>query len=175
MSVIKMSINQAKSQFFDRNVVSATERAEMKVLSRFGSYVRRTAKSSLRKARQKKIAELTSEEKQRFRISQEIAKRENLPKPKRPLASSKPGEPPRMRVGLIKKFLFFSYDRIKSSVVIGPAIINRSTGAPETLEYSGSVISRGKRVRVAARPFMNPAHEDELRKHMPGMWKDSIR
>jgi len=48
--VIGMKINQAKGLFFDQpTVINAVDRAERKVLSRFGAFVRRGARSSIRK------------------------------------------------------------------------------------------------------------------------------
>ena len=45
-----MKINQAKGLFFDRSAVTnAADRAERRVLSRFGAFVRRGARSSIRK------------------------------------------------------------------------------------------------------------------------------
>lgn len=48
--MIGVTIDQAKGMFFDRKAVtSAVDRAERRVLSRFGAFVRRGAKSSIRK------------------------------------------------------------------------------------------------------------------------------
>lgn len=92
------------------------------------------------------------------------------------------------------------------SVVIGPALLNRSSikTTPEVLEYGGVVqgkeqrvpekrigkrankdrfgkseetwvtIPAGKRV-YEPRPFITPSFETNKNKHMPGMWKDSLR
>lgn len=54
--MIGMKLKEATSQFFDRKtVVLAMDRAKRKVLSRFGAFVRRRARSSIRK--RKKISE----------------------------------------------------------------------------------------------------------------------
>ena len=48
--MIGMRFNQAKGLFFDRPaVMGAVDRAERKVLSRFGAFVRRGARSSIRR------------------------------------------------------------------------------------------------------------------------------
>ncbi len=48
--MIAVTIDQAKGMFFDRKAVtSAVDRAERRVLSRFGAFVRRGARSSIRK------------------------------------------------------------------------------------------------------------------------------
>lgn len=158
------TINDAKSRFFTAPAVEKLHDDSKRGLARFGSYVRRTARTSLRKARQKKLAEMTSEERQRFRIAVEYAKRENRPAPRRPTAPSRPGEPPRMIGGQIKQFLFFTYDSDSRSVVIGPARIARATGAPEVLEEGGTVTTRNGRVRIEKRPYMQPAFAANISK-----------
>jgi hypothetical protein len=48
--VIGVTIDQAKGLFFDRaKVTSGTDRAQRRVLSKFGAFVRRGARSSIRK------------------------------------------------------------------------------------------------------------------------------
>ena len=139
-----------KAIFFDRKAVrSAVDRTTRRVLSRFGAFVRRGAKSSIRKRRR----------------------------------ASAPGQPPSSHTGLLKKFIFFGYDRSARSVVIGPQRLNQKVSdAPHTLEYGGisTVVEglRGKRkkrhVRIKARPFMGPAFEQEKPK-LAAMWQDSVR
>jgi len=69
---------EIKQLFFDSpKVVRAVDRTTRRVLSKFGAFVRRTARSSIRK---------------RKRISE-------------------PGSPPSSHSGLLKKFIFFGYDR----------------------------------------------------------------
>lgn len=141
-----LDFKAAKEGFFDRaKVLAAADRATLRVLSRFGAYVRQRARSSIRKRR---------------RVSQ-------------------PGQPPSSHVGLLKDLIFFSYEPSARSVVVGPTLTNRPTGAPETLEYGGESdlpIRGGKtaRVRIEARPYMHPALAKEL-PGLPAMWRDSIR
>lgn len=146
--VIGFKINDAKKLFFDKKaVMSAKERAEKKVLGRFGAFVRRDARSSIRKRK----------------------------------AVSKPGKPPTDRTGLLKKFIFFVYDKTIGSVVIGPARLNttKNKKAPELLEVGGTskLMFHGKKTPAdyKARPYMGPAFESNKQKHMPGMWKDSLK
>lgn len=147
-----MNFKSALSGFFDRNkVFSAVDKATGKVLSRFGAFVRQTAKSSIR--RRKSI--------------------------------SKPGQAPTNWSGLLKKFLFFSFDRSKRSVVIGPARLNKSSNdAPELLEHGGRAkrrnragrnrSKRSRSVRYHARPYMGPAFQKE-QKQLPKLWRNSVR
>ena len=139
-----------KQMFFDRKKVQRrTDSATRRVLSKFGAFVRRAARSSIR-TRQR---------------------------------ASAAGQPPSSHTGLLKKFIFFGYDRSRQSVVIGPQRLNQKVGdAPQALEYGGTstVVEglRGKRkkrrVKIAARPYMKPAFEQEKPK-LPAMWRDTIR
>lgn len=115
--------------------------------------------------------------------------------------SSSPGQPPRAHVGLMKEgqaAVTFSYEPNRKSVIIGPTLTNKSSGAPKVLEYGGTVDFEGKilyvrrkgRLRkgvsrtqaitlhgtrkIAARPYMRPAFATELEKHME-KWKDTLR
>jgi hypothetical protein len=140
-----MKLKQAKGLFFDRPaVMKAVDRAERKVLSRFGSFVRRGARSSIRK--------------------------------RKPIST--PGFPPSSHTDLLKRNIFFLYDPQRSSVVIGPILLNKGTDAPALLEHGGSVMRQRDRKPVRMtyrpRPFMGPALEREQPK-LPSMWRDSVR
>ena len=138
-----------KLEFFDsKAVISATDKATRRVLSKFGAYVRRSAKSSIRKRK-------------RF---------------------SEPGKPPSSHTGKLKKFIYFGYEPINASVVVGPVQFSGKGPIPKILEHGGSEIvrrkRRGKTTRTRAvykaRPFMGPALEKELPK-LPAMWRDSVK
>lgn len=179
--MLSMTVSQAKAGFFDRQAVtSAVDRATKKNLSKAGAFIRTSARSSMRKARRKSDGELTAEEKRIFDLRLRIWKqnKDGSPRPKRPLAPSKPGEPPRIVTGLLKKFLFFAYDAGSKSVVVGPARLNGTSGtAPATLEKGGSATIGGRRkktVRVAARPYMGPALAKNKAATV-GLWKDSVK
>ena len=124
----------ANAIFFNtKEIENATDKAERKVLSRFGFLTRKDAKRSMR--RRKK-------------------------------GPSEKGKAPRVVTGLLKRFIFFSYDKFKQSVVTGAAKLTGFKGAgeaPEMLEHG-----------EYDRPFMDPAFKRQLGENMPGMWKDSI-
>jgi len=142
-----MDFKMAKQAFFTSPAVTgAVDRATRKVLSKFGAFVRRGAKSSIR--RRKRVSD--------------------------------PGKPPSSHTGLLKRFIFFGYDRADRTVVIGPVALRSKPEAPELLEYGGQVQRRvGRRrpklktMRYRPRPFMQPAFETEKPK-LPAMWKDSV-
>ena len=132
--------------FFDRKaVMNKVDRATRKVLSKFGAFVRTTARSSIRKRK----------------------------------GISQPGSPPSSHTGLLKKFIYFGYEPIKRSVVIGPVrLTQKGRGeAPHLLEYGGSTTMKTKGKRTAAkvrpRPFMGPALAAEKPK-LPAMWRGSV-
>ena len=144
--MIGFKLEQAKTMFFDRQVIRGVDRTTARVLSRFGAYVRQAARSSIRK---------------RKRISAA-------------------GQPPSSHTGLLKRNIFFGYDRNNRSVLVGPTALNaKNAGIPAVLEYGGvsqvtGYRGRGRRkIKVRARPFMGPALAKEQPK-LPDMWKDSI-
>jgi len=97
---------------------------------------------------------------------------------------SRPGEPPSSHAGLLKRFIFFGYDRDRRSVVIGPMGLNQKAGdAPAALEYGGKSrvvvgLRRSRRVdrvvSIRPRPYMGPAFE-KGKERLPAFWADSVR
>lgn len=143
--MIGMQLKAAKSLFFDRaRVINAVDRTTRRNLSRFGAFVRKRARSSIRT---------------RKRISE-------------------PGQPPTNRTGLLKRNIFFVYEPTRRSVVIGPVLLNTSSGAPELLEHGGNVIrrvgQRSVRMTYRARPYMGPAFEEE-QNQLEKLWRNSVR
>lgn len=158
-----MDIKIRTEFFFDRDAVTgAVDKKTRRALSTFGRFVRTRSRSSIRPARMKRIAELTDEEKQLWEIKKRVAKRDGW-KPRRPIKHSDPGDPPRSITGLLKKLIFYVYEPDSRNVVIGPATSSMNTGAPEILEHGGTTRgSQGGTVRVEARPYMEPAFDEEL-------------
>ncbi len=139
----RLEFNQAKKMFFDRaKIKKKVDARTRKVLSKFGAFVRQTARKSIRKRK----------------------------------GTSKPGRPPFSHTGVLKRFIYFGYDKDRRSVVIGPVIAAGKRGkAPSTLEHGGKVtLPFGNKAEIAPRPFMAPAFEKEL-KQVPKLWADSIK
>lgn len=176
-----MNFKMAKSQFFDRAITKGLDAATKKVLSRFGAFVRRSAKSSLKRAKQKSKGEMTAEEREKYAIRVTLAKREGKKPPRRPEVISKPGDPPKLHMrpkSPLRELIFFVYDPREKAVLIGPTASVQTNGkATGALEYGGSSISkvRGRTtsISVSARPFMHPAFSKELPKLRE--WKNSIK
>jgi len=97
--------------------------------------------------------------------------------------ASPPGSPPSSHTGLLKRFIFFGYDAVRKTVVVGPMRLNQKVGdAPAALEYGGTSVvvtgtrrrRRKRRVRIAARAYMGPALAKEAPK-FPKLWTNSVR
>lgn len=80
------------------------------------------------------------------------AARSSIRKRKR---ASAPGQPPSSHVGLLKNFIFFSFDPIPKSVVVGPEKLNQRAfigqnlivgTVPHVLEFGGTEGIREKRL-----------------------------
>jgi hypothetical protein len=141
-----MKLKSLTANFLDRKTVTRkVDRKKIRVLMKQGAFVRRTARSS-------------------------------MPGPtKKRKPPSSPGEPPRAQVGTLKKFIFFKYDSGTESVVVGPARVRADDqDAPRTLEFGGMVRTGGGLARIAARPYMGPAL-DENAPRFAEMWRKSIR
>jgi hypothetical protein len=135
-----------KKMFFtSKAVLSATDRATRRVLSKFGAYVRRAAKSSIRKRKAisapgKPPSSHTGLLKRFILFGYDPAKRSVVIGPLR-LTRRGRGDAPRA--------------------------LEEGGTTP--------VVRRGrkKRVKIKARPYMGPAMEKEKPK-LPQMWRDSV-
>jgi len=174
--MIGMDLKAVQGQFLDRKkVLRRVSKSKIKPLIKQGAYVRRTAKKSIAKPRMKTVGEMTPDERRSYERRVVANKLAGLPRPKRPLASSRPGDPPRSQTGTLKKFLFFSFDSRTESVVVGPARIRSDDpNAPSTLEFGGSATIRGQRRTIAPRPYMGPALAEE-QPNFAALWRNSIR
>jgi hypothetical protein len=120
----------AKRGFFDRErIMKSVDAATRKNLSKWGAFVRKDARGSLR--RRKKIS-----------------------RPGQPPSVHYKGSGG-ADDGL--KAIFFSYDEAQKSVVAGPVRFNRKSTptVPELMEHGGT----SKTGRYPKRPFMAPAAE----------------
>lgn len=93
--LVNPTLEVVKAQFFDRKVLDALNDAERRALARIGSFIRKDAQRSMRKAKHRGIP------------------------------PSPPGRPPRSRKGQLKRFLFYWYDPHLHDVVVGPILLGR--------------------------------------------------
>lgn len=96
-------------------------------------------------------------------------------------AVSQPGKPPTNRTGLLKKFIFFSWDATTQSVVIGPEKLSgvADGNTLRRLEFGGTGFiteksGRRRRVRYRARPTMEPALNAAKQK-LPELWRGAVK
>lgn len=147
-----MDVSGFKKTFFDRAAVAdKIPPAIKKALSRFGFFVRQTAKKSL------KYGDKPSKPGQPPTVHRSAKfLRKKKVKGKVKLQGSSP----------LRELIFFGYEATDKSVVIGPAIGGSKSGAPHIQEYGGNGIieSRGRRVsvRFPSRPYMQPAFDKQL-------------
>jgi len=169
---MQITFEPSKQFFIDRQrVIDSLDKAKRSRMAKQGAVVRTVARRSIRPAKRQSLADLTENERVAFQVRSRIATADGRPKPKLPFASSKPGEPPRNRTGLLKDKILFAYDPESESVVVGPALLNGGTGAPQTLE-EGGYNDRG--VFIAARPYMQPAFTKAINSY-PSVFKDSMQ
>lgn len=157
-------IRFATRYFFDKpRVDRALSRARKYALSRSGALVRGFARKLIKPARRLSLGEMSPTQRRRHEQRLRHARKQGLPRPLRPLASARPGQPPRNKTGLLKNFIYFAFEPARSSVVVGPVAL-RNKRTAWLLEYGGSArlpASNGQRVQMRFRgnPFMRPALE----------------
>ena len=148
--MIGLRVDQLKGLFFDsKKVVDATTRAERRVLSRFGAYVRRSARSSIR--RRKKVS-----------------------RPGKP-PSSHTGLLRRFiffAYDLRHRSVVIGPARLNRKTGTAPRALEHGGRSKVVAKRGGRRAVRT--VTIRARPFMGPAFEKEKPK-LSAMWRDSIR
>ena len=93
---------------------------------------------------------------------------------------TKPTGPPATHTGGIRNFIFFSYERFRSEVIIGPTLFRRGSkrlGVPsgaELQEFGGKAKINGRSVRYPARSYMGPAMEQEARR-FPSLFEGRVQ
>ncbi len=148
-----------KGNFFDRDaVLKAVDSATHKNLSKAGAFVRTIAQRSMRYTTKWQ-------------------------------SHSEPGKPPlaHKQNPLLRKLLFFAFDRTNKSVVVGPVKAKRGI-VPRLMEEGGEVRQQGRTIqnasgtkvlpartiRIEPRPYMGPALK-QGREQAFKQWKDSVK
>lgn len=155
--MIDMTFKTAKEGFFDRaKVLKAIDGATVRVLSKFGAYVRTGAKSSIRKRKRPSLpgqppSSHVGTLKQLIFFSYDFEKKSVVIGPT--LSNHPTGAPEVLEHG-------------------GEADVTDSVW--KTRRGQKTREKRTRRVKIAERPFMGPALDRELPK-LPGMWANSVR
>lgn len=130
-----MKIDMKLHSFFDtEKVTRAVKDSVRKPLSIIGSFIRRSARSKMRR---------------------KVTKRRKV---------SLPGDAPLNHTGLLRRGVLFAYDHTNQSVIVGPQKLNTKSNAPEVLEFGGRSRVNGRIVTIKARPYMGPAYEENKTK-----------
>lgn len=167
--MLTLTIKESKKFFFDEAKIRRSVRKaqqEQRALRRAGAFIRRTARSSMRK----------------------VKKRTTVSSPGQPPRSH--SSEPNLRT------IFYIYDPQTTSMVVGPPLLPSSKNSRDSLpvpglhEHGGTAhrtvyadasnrpakFRKKKRaaIRLAKRPFMLPALEQNADK-IPPLWRDSVR
>jgi hypothetical protein len=146
VKIFTLTLEMAKSSFFDRQqVIDATDAATHRVLSKFGAFVRRRAKSSIRK--RKRASEPGKPPSSHTGLLRDMIffsfdREANSVVIGPTLINSPTGAPEILEYG-------------------GEAVVSRPNGMKV-------------RIYIQPRPYMGPAIDAEKSK-LPAMWADSIR
>lgn len=143
-----------KSFFFDRKEITQKLDPETrKALSKFGAFVRRTSKSSLKYGdKPSPVGKPPTVHRSQGFTRKKKVKGQVVQQPSSPM----------------RELIFFSYDPTTRSVVVGPTLGGSKSSAPEMQEHGGTNVIAVDGVRKIAhyrpRPFMRPAFDKELAK-----------
>lgn len=158
----------SKRNYFDSRLITAkVAEANRQIFNRFGGYVRKVAKRSIKQA--PKIDVATGKQLGRGRRRAGIVTRD---------AIAAPGKPPYAHIGVVGRMLSYAYDDSTHSEVIGPELYGKGTlkqleeGGEITIGPSGRRKSR--RATLRAHPFMVPAFMLGLQQ-LPGWYRDSVK
>ena len=143
-----------KKLFFDRKAVTGkVDRTTRKVLSRFGAFVRRTAKSSIRK--RKRVSAVGQPPSSHSGILKKFI-----------FFGYEP----------VKRNVVIGPAKLNQKIGDAPHALEH--GGTSTLlrqGFGGQAVRRKKRrVKIKARPFMGPAFQKEKPK-LPAMWAGSVK
>lgn len=144
--------------FFDRKAVTqGMDRARIAGLSKFGSFVRRGDKSSLKYKAGKSAAGTPPH----VHTSAHFSRTKKVK-----------GVPTKQAASPLRELIFFGYDPSSRSVVIGPVAFKSRVGTgkvPRVVEHGGvgAYVSKGGKLKQAVykpRPHTGPAFRKELPK-----------
>ena len=148
--MIDMKLGKLGGTFFNhKKVIAATDKATRSVLSRFGAFVRRTARSSIRR-------------------------RKKASAPGRPPSSHTGLLKKFIFFGYdaSRKSVVIGPAKLSGKNTGIPRTLEMGGSSLMQIEKKGKRIK--KKTAIAARPYMGPAFEKEKPK-VPAMWRDSIR
>jgi len=151
---VKFKMNKAKSFFTGKKVLNAVDRAMVKVGSRFGAFVQRTAKQSIKKGKPKE----TSPPGQPPRGHTGLLKRRII-----------------FWVDVLRRSVLIGPDKVKTKGGVKLSALEHGGATTfKARRKRGRGRSRTRQHIMQARPFMGPALMVNLPK-LSGMWRDSVK
>lgn len=164
-----LTLGQFKASFFDRDLGNAIDRGAKRVLSKFGSFVWRRDKSSLKYRPGKSDAGKPPS----------VHRSKGFTRTKK---NRKTGAESRQPSSPLRELTLFAFDPAARSVVIGAALFEKSKVGggivPRVTEEGGTApfFADGERKigLYQARPHLGPAFKAEMPKAAP-LFKDMIR
>ena len=165
---LEVTIRGVRASFFDsEKVLAAARKGTAKALAKCGAFVRREAKSSIRYAT-KSAAPGQPPKAHRGRMTRTSKKKD--------------GSTVTRQVSPLKELIYFAFDPVSLSVVVGPADFKnkakRNYRVPTVLEQGGTVHSRTPRgiksSRYPGNPFMAPALR-RVQGKFPALFTDLLR
>jgi len=175
--MLAFKLDAAKGLFFDRQAVtSRLTQAKRRVFNRAGGLVRKVARRSIRPISKRLLGQIAVKKAEANRLPAKNPRRRTLWREIRELqrrAHSRPGKPPKSITGLLRSNIFYAFDPQADSVVIGPTLLNKSTGAQHTLEYGGQAQIGPRKVSILPRPYMGPAQQ-QVQPAVAEMFRDSL-
>ncbi|MBX3444258.1 MAG: hypothetical protein KF774_17785 [Planctomyces sp.] len=161
--------------FNPERVLRQTAAGQRRALVRAGALARGVAKRMFRRPRRVSLGEMTVEQRLAWDARLRRARRQGQPRPQRPWAKPKSGEPPASRSGRVKRLIKFAVE--DDDVLVGPE--KSGTGTVSLLEHGGTGMLPawgGQRVpmRFHGNPFMAPTL-DVVRPKLPELFRDCVR
>lgn len=152
--MMPITLSNVAIHFNAKAILTPAEKAQKKLLDKFGGFTKRTQQNSLKRGK---------------------------PGPRGGKQRSKPGQPPLRHSSRpdIKNTVFYFVDLAAKDVVIGMVLLSGKPrggrAMPGVLEHSGpasiktGVRGKERTVNVEARPSSTPAFQKTIKKQLPGL------
>lgn len=182
-AALEMGIIPRGAFFSSAEVISRMDKSRLRNLRKFGAFVRRASKSSLRYSKKGKSSTAGSPPK--------VHRSDRFTRSK---VNKKTGKTTKRSLSPLRELIFFTYDAQTESVVVGPMGFRDSKAkqrTPGVLEKGGTILVNRRTpmkavisgdirkgiqrtpMKLAARPFMVPAAKQEMPK-FPQLFKGDM-
>lgn len=188
LNMPKVSVAMKKYFFYREAVLSRLPKATKYAMNEAGKQIRISAINAInRRGGKKNNLNVVDEDGNQIFVRGKNGQKLKL----KQREASKPGEAPMSQIGTLRKFTSYAFDTGSQSEVVGSELEGSKSGAPEVLEYGGTVemlkryqevdsktIMRLKkpqreRVRIAARPYMGPALDKNM-SAVAEVWRNQL-